>query len=44
MKEISSCASPELFIDILARDKSIVKRVFGILSSPNVYINWKLSE
>ncbi|KAI9168929.1 hypothetical protein LWI28_004084 [Acer negundo] len=29
VKEISSDASPELFMDILAGDKSIVRRVFG---------------
>lgn len=36
LKEISSEASPQLFVDILAGDRSILRKVFGIPSIPYI--------
>lgn len=38
MKEISSNASPELFFDMLAGDKSIIRKVFGRLCPSSISI------
>lgn len=37
LKEISSEASPQLFMDILAGERSILRKVFGIPSILCVY-------
>ena len=38
LKKLKVCPSPELFMDMLVGDKSIVRRVFGIPFFPILFL------